>query len=78
MSKSKKRWAVSGVVVGSKYLGEFEANTAEEAVEMALNGPTAYVSLCHQCASECEDPEITDAIASEIIEDNADAAGREA
>lgn len=58
-----KRWSVVGVVKGSKYLGEFEAATAEEAVQMALESDAAWVSLCHQCSGECEDPEIDKAIA---------------
>lgn len=47
-----------GVVVGSKYLGEVEADSEEEAEERALELESASVSLCHQCASECEDPQI--------------------
>ncbi len=66
MAKKKKRWRVSGKVVGSKYLGEFVATTAEEAVEMALNSDAAYVGLCHQCSDECEDPEIHSAHAYEV------------
>ncbi len=45
-----------GRVVGSTYLGEVEAATEEEAMEKALND--AWVSLCHQCSREIEDPEV--------------------
>lgn len=64
-----KRWAVIGVVTGSKYLGTFEAETAEQAIEMALEGDTASCSLCHHCSRECEDPEIERAVASEDDDD---------
>lgn len=40
---------------------EFEAETAEKAVEMALNPGETSVRLC-----ECEDPDINEAAASEI------------
>jgi hypothetical protein len=32
-----KMWRVHGTVTGSKYLGEFEAETEEEAIEKALD-----------------------------------------
>lgn len=60
------RYHVTGHVAGSKYLGEFEAETPEAAVAMALESDEAQSSLCHQCASECEDPTIEDATASEV------------
>ncbi len=63
-----KLFRVCGVVTGSKYLGEFRAKTAEEAVEMALDSDAAYVGLCHQCAEECEDPEVSSATADEVTE----------
>ncbi len=62
------RYRVCGVVTGSKYLGEFEADSEAEAIEIALNSEESHVSLCHQCSSECEDPEIQEAFA-ELIED---------
>jgi hypothetical protein len=49
---------VYGHVTGSKYLGKFTANSKEEAMEMAEKSENNYVSLCHQCSDECEDPEI--------------------
>jgi hypothetical protein len=57
------RYNVTGTVVGSKYLGEFEAETEEQAVEIALSSNSAYVSLCHHCAGECGDAEIRDGVA---------------
>lgn len=55
------KFRVYASVVGSKYLGEFEAETKEEAIKMAE--ADACVSLCHQCDSECEDPEIDELFA---------------
>jgi len=55
------KYRVYGVVTGGKYLGEFEANTPEEAKQLALDSDEAHVSLCHQCCDQCEDPEISDA-----------------
>jgi hypothetical protein len=52
------RFRCYGKVVGSKYLGVFEAETEEEATEKALASEAACISLCHQCAGECEDPEV--------------------
>ena len=65
----KKRWRVYGIVTGSKYLGEFEAETAEQAEQMAMD-ESGFVSLCHQCAEECEDPEIHACESFEVTDDN--------
>lgn len=64
-SKKKKMYSVVGLVTGSKFLGIFEASSEDEAIEMALNSDAAYVSLCHQCSSQCEDGEIQTASAHE-------------
>ena len=61
------KWSVWGAVHGTKYLGEFEADTKEEAEELALESDEAAVRLCHQCADQCSDPECASAIA-ELIE----------
>lgn len=61
------RYRVYGTVTASKYLGEFEADSEDEAVEAALNSAEAHVSLCHQCADEMDDPEVHEASA-ELIE----------
>ena len=53
-----KKFAVYGRVVGTKYLGEFEAESEEAAIEQATKNGEDHVSLCHQCSGECEDPEI--------------------
>lgn len=54
-------------VTGSKYLGEFEAATKEEAEEMAAESDEAYASLCHQCARQIEDPEVV-SVTAELVE----------
>ena len=60
------KFGVTGIVVGSKYLGEFEADNAEAAVDLAMESDAVYVSMCHQCSDECEDPAIDSAEASPI------------
>lgn len=57
------KYRVYGVVSGSKYLGEFDAETEEQALEMASHSDECYVTLCHYCHSECEDAEITEMVA---------------
>ncbi len=59
------KYHVYGHVVGTKYLGEFEAETPEEAKEMAIEAEEAHVSFCHQCSRECSDPEIHEATVEE-------------
>lgn len=55
-AKKLKRWNVYGTVTGGKFIGAFEAATAEEAMDKAAD--SADVSLCHQCSGECENAEI--------------------
>lgn len=52
------KWHANGHVIGGKYLGVIEADTAEEAKEKAFR--KASVHLCHQCSRECENAEIED------------------
>lgn len=63
-----KKFRVWGKVVGSKYLGEFEAATKKKAEEMALESEEASVRLCHQCSGECEDAEIDD-VSAEVVKE---------
>lgn len=63
-----RKWNVYGHVQAGKYLGVFKAATAEEAVALALNSDAASCSVCHQCANDVEDPEVTDASAEEVVE----------
>jgi hypothetical protein len=67
---SDKKFDVYGVVTGGKYLGVFEAETPEEAAELAMESDEGgHISLCHQCASECEDGIVESATACEVKED---------
>ncbi len=68
MKKRMKKWSVIGIVSAQKYLGEFVAETEEEAIEMALGGPKNYFSMCHQCSDNFELNEHTcqEAIAEEV------------
>lgn len=61
---SKKKYHVTGAVTGSHYAGIFEAETPEEALELA-NRET-HLSMCHQCSSDCEDPEFNAVDAEEV------------
>lgn len=65
-----KQYRVYGTVTGSKYLGIYKAKSKDEAEEMALN--VSFASFCHQCCSECEDPEVTSCEAEEIQKDDPD------
>jgi hypothetical protein len=56
------KWSVYGRVIGSKYLGTYEADSKEEAEDKAMEAKGS-VSLCHHCSSECEDPEVDNVIA---------------
>lgn len=63
---AKKKWSVIGAVHASKYLGTVEAETREEAEALAEKLDQG-VSMCHQCATECEDPEIVGLMIDEEI-----------
>lgn len=52
------KWDCYGIVSASKYLGTVEADTQEQAQGLALDLPECHISLCHQCASQMDDPEI--------------------
>jgi len=60
------KYRVYGKVVGTKYIGTFEAATKEEAEQKAWDDDGAWVSVCHQCARDVEDPEI---VSMEVEED---------
>lgn len=52
------KYTVYGKVVGTKFLGTFEAESPEEAEELALANGNYHISVCHQCSREVDDPEI--------------------
>lgn len=49
------KYKVYGNYVFSKFLGEVEASSQEEAIEKALDDAPENVWLCVQCAGEFED-----------------------
>ncbi len=63
---NKKKGCVYESVTGSKYVGEFEADTAEEAIELSYDSDGAGVSLCWSCSSECEDGTLDEFTAEEV------------
>lgn len=54
-----KKYHCYGTVIGSKYLGEVEAENIEEAMTKAWELEEAWISFCHQCSRECEDPMVS-------------------
>lgn len=58
------RYSVTGAVHASTYIGEYDANTPEEAIELAYND--AGVSLCHQCSRKISDPEVCELTAEDV------------
>jgi HD-GYP domain-containing protein (c-di-GMP phosphodiesterase class II) len=66
----KRKWSVHAAVHGSKYIGEFEASTAEEAKRLAKKH--ADVCLCNKCASEVIDPEVVELFV-DLVEEASDA-----
>lgn len=59
------KFEVWAKVVGTKFLGEYEADTKDQAIELAMK-ESGHVSLCWQCSREIDDPEIEDTTAEEI------------
>lgn len=64
MRKKIKTFSVCAVIVESKFIGHFQAESEEQAIKMA--GKEADVSLCHHCSAECENAEIEELIAEEV------------
>tara|TARA_Y100000034_G_C6686603_1_gene302111 strand:+ start:224 stop:430 length:207 start_codon:yes stop_codon:yes gene_type:complete len=62
------KYRISGLVTGGKYLGEVDADNEEQAEMRGWKLPDAHVSVCHQCSSEIDDPEITQLFVEEIKE----------
>lgn len=56
-----------GLVRASKYLGVVEANSPEEARDKAQELKSTFVSVCHHCSSQVEDPEIIDINVEPVI-----------
>lgn len=62
------KFRVYGVVVASKYIGEFEAATKEEAEQMAWDSDESSVSVCWHCSRDVEEPQIDELIIEEVKE----------
>lgn len=45
-------------VTGTKFLGNFEAESEAEAKKLAEQSEECDISFCWSCADQCEDPEI--------------------
>lgn len=54
------KYAAYGKVVGSKFLGVFEADSEEEAIEKVLESEQINIALCHHCSDQCEDAEVVE------------------
>lgn len=48
------KYRVYSIATASVFLGEFEADTKEKAMEIAANENPPHHSLCHQCAGEID------------------------
>mgnify|MGYP000247435383 CR=1 FL=1 len=55
-------------ITAGKYLGEIEADSEGAAIDKAYEkfSDSMYISLCHQCSDEMDDPEVDEIIAEEI------------
>jgi hypothetical protein len=62
------RWRVTGAVTGSQYMGEFEAETADAAIDKANIAKGGSFGVCHQCSDVIEDAEVTACDADLILE----------
>lgn len=59
-----KRYAVNAVLVCGQYLGEVEAESAEEAIDKL--GKKAGATLCYHCSRKISDLELDDITADEV------------
>ena len=49
-----KTYRVYGLWTASKFIGEFEANSEEEAIAMAEDSDESHASLCHYCSKNLD------------------------
>lgn len=59
-----------GVLDASKYLGEIEAESKEQAEELAWGNGNQYVSICHQCSGEFDLGDMIRVIVEKVEEEN--------
>jgi len=61
-----KKYHVYAAVGATKYIGKFEADSEDEAIEKAARSKKAYApSLCHQCSHEMDVGDLYDFSAEE-------------
>ena len=62
------KYHACGLMGAHKYLGIFEADTAEDAIKLAWDSPTLTLVLCQHCESQIEPHDINEIIV-EPVED---------
>jgi hypothetical protein len=62
------KYLVYGKVVGTKYLGTFEAENEQEAIAKGLDGDDVSIILCHSCEDQVDGLEVEDGRA-ELVEE---------
>lgn len=60
-----KTYTCYAKIVGTKWLGDVEAENATEALKLAHELDTCYVSVCHQCSDQVDSPEIDEVFVEE-------------
>lgn len=63
------KYEIYALITGSKYLGEFEAANRKEAEALAWDSENCDVGFCHQCADECDEPQINELDVNLVIEE---------
>lgn len=61
------KYSVYGIMTASKFVGEYEANSEEEAKEKAQETGDCHVSLCWQCSHEVDVGDIYEYQAEEAV-----------
>jgi hypothetical protein len=62
------KYRVYGKVVGTKYLGMFEAENERDAIEKGFESDDVSITLCHSCEDQVDGLEVEDAHA-ELVEE---------
>ncbi len=63
------KYRIYSIATASVFLGEFEGDTKEQAIDRALEENPPHNSLCHQCAGEIELGEFYEEQAEEVSDD---------
>ncbi len=62
-----KKYKVYAMAIASKFIGEFEAESKEEAEEKAWEEGNLVITLCHYCSREVELSDIYDYQVDEAV-----------